>query len=399
MPAAPSPCRPRQGTVALVNTTTPLTCKTAADCAADSRIIDLVGYGSAVVRETAPAAATSNTTSAARTALTDTDNNANDFSVGSPTPQNSSDNPPPPPPLGPHPRHPGRRAPVAPGRHDGPGAWDRDRGPRLRLGPRLLDAGCRTRRRRGDQRGHLRLHGIEHAERATGRRGDRHGHCHRVLSGRPRSTRSCCHDRAHRAPPGSTSSTGNTLPAAEPLGPTTVPTTYTREPGGSIESFALEPTQYALDFFESREGMRVQVTDARVVGPTTPFNELFVTTKPAEHPTVRGGTLYGGYDQQNSGRLLVQSLIPFAQRPFPQVDVGDSSGRNHRRAGRLQPLRRLHDPGDRARHRDRAAASSERPPASRTTTSSPSPPTTSRTSIRPTPATSSHGWPRASSRT
>ena len=85
------------GTVALVNTTTPLTCKTAADCAADSRIIDLVGYGSAVVRETAPAAATSNTTSAARTALTDTDNNANDFSVGAPSPQSSSDTPPPPP--------------------------------------------------------------------------------------------------------------------------------------------------------------------------------------------------------------------------------------------------------------------------------------------------------------
>ena len=59
-------------------------------------------------------------------------------------------------------------------------------------------------------------------------------------------------------------------------------------------------------------------------GPTTPFNELFVTTKPNENPTVRGGTLYGGYDQQNSGRLLIQSLIPFAQRPFPQVNVGDS---------------------------------------------------------------------------
>jgi predicted extracellular nuclease len=87
------------GTVALVNTTTPLTCKTAADCAADSRIIDLVGYGTAVVRETTPAAATSNTTSAARPALTDTDNNAADFVVGTPTPQNTSDIPPPPPPT------------------------------------------------------------------------------------------------------------------------------------------------------------------------------------------------------------------------------------------------------------------------------------------------------------
>src|SRR5262245_405011 len=69
--------------------------------------------------------------------------------------------------------------------------------------------------------------------------------------------------------------------------------------------------------------MRVQVSDARVVGPTTPFNELFITTKPKQNPTQRGGTLYSGYDQQNSGRLLIQSLIPFAQRPFPKVNVGD----------------------------------------------------------------------------
>ena len=43
-----------------------------------------------------------------------------------------------------------------------------------------------------------------------------------------------------------------------------------------------------------------------------------MTTKPAQNPTARGGTLYNGYDQQNSGRILIQSLIPFATRPFPQ---------------------------------------------------------------------------------
>ena len=42
------------GTVALVNTTTQLTCKTAIDCAVDGRIVDLVGYGSAVVERAAP---------------------------------------------------------------------------------------------------------------------------------------------------------------------------------------------------------------------------------------------------------------------------------------------------------------------------------------------------------
>ncbi len=67
------------GTVALVEGTTPLTCRTADDCAADSRIVDLVGYGSAVVRETGPAPAGSNTTSVHRPGLVDTDDNAADF--------------------------------------------------------------------------------------------------------------------------------------------------------------------------------------------------------------------------------------------------------------------------------------------------------------------------------
>ena len=60
------------GTVALVHGTDPLTCVTAADCAADTSIRDLVGYGTAVVHEgSGPAAGASNTASVARTSLTD----------------------------------------------------------------------------------------------------------------------------------------------------------------------------------------------------------------------------------------------------------------------------------------------------------------------------------------
>ncbi|BBB01887.1 hypothetical protein RVR_9511 [Actinacidiphila reveromycinica] len=79
------------GTVALVSGTAPLTCLTAADCAADPRVKDLVGYGSAVVHEGAgPAATADNTTSVARgDSLADTDDNAADFTAGAPTPQNS----------------------------------------------------------------------------------------------------------------------------------------------------------------------------------------------------------------------------------------------------------------------------------------------------------------------
>lgn len=80
------------GTVALVSGTTPLTCKTAADCAVDTRIVDLVGYGSAVVREgSGPVTGTSATASVARgTALDDTDDNAADLTAGTPTPVNAA---------------------------------------------------------------------------------------------------------------------------------------------------------------------------------------------------------------------------------------------------------------------------------------------------------------------
>jgi hypothetical protein len=45
------------GTVALVDNTTALTCQSAAACAADSDIIDLIGYGTALIHEGAAGAA------------------------------------------------------------------------------------------------------------------------------------------------------------------------------------------------------------------------------------------------------------------------------------------------------------------------------------------------------
>ncbi len=58
--------------------------------ASDPGVVDLVGYGSATIRETAPTPTLTNTTSAARLAGNiDTDNNAADFAVGGPTPTNA----------------------------------------------------------------------------------------------------------------------------------------------------------------------------------------------------------------------------------------------------------------------------------------------------------------------
>jgi predicted extracellular nuclease len=117
-------------------------------------------------------------------------------------------------------------------------------------------------------------------------------------------------------------SSGNPLPAAERIA---VPDRMAPDAGGgNIETLPLRPSRYAVDYYEAREGMRVRVDDARVVGPTTAYNELWLTTKPRENRSARGGTLYSSYRDDNTGRVKVESLIPFAQQPFPQANVGDA---------------------------------------------------------------------------
>jgi uncharacterized protein len=96
------------GKVALVDTTTALTC--GAGCLPNPAIRDFVGYGTGAsgansFEGTGPAPTLSNTTAALRLVqgCTDTDNNAADFVAGAPGPRNTSDiNPscePPPPPT------------------------------------------------------------------------------------------------------------------------------------------------------------------------------------------------------------------------------------------------------------------------------------------------------------
>ncbi|GAA1918564.1 endonuclease/exonuclease/phosphatase family protein [Streptomyces sodiiphilus] len=122
-------------------------------------------------------------------------------------------------------------------------------------------------------------------------------------------------------------SSGNPLPEPVVLDAGTVPAAFAPAgnpaDGGSIEGLSLQPERYALDLYESLEGMNVAVEDARVVGPTTPYHELWVTVRPGDNPTPRGGTVYGSYTSQNPGRLKIESLTPVSQQPFPSADVGD----------------------------------------------------------------------------
>jgi endonuclease/exonuclease/phosphatase family metal-dependent hydrolase len=118
-------------------------------------------------------------------------------------------------------------------------------------------------------------------------------------------------------------SAGNPLPAPVVLRPTTVPFLMSADVGGAdIESRTLQPHRYALDFFKSHEGELVAVDDARVIGPTDSFNELYVTTKPGVDRTPGGGMIYPSYADRDTGRIEV---VPVPGGPAaPKANVGDS---------------------------------------------------------------------------
>lgn len=83
------------GVVALVNTTTPLTCLSVSDCSSANNpaVVDLVGFGTAVIyRGSGAAPAPSKTTADLRAAngCTNSDDNSADFSADAPNPRNSS---------------------------------------------------------------------------------------------------------------------------------------------------------------------------------------------------------------------------------------------------------------------------------------------------------------------
>ncbi|MEX0174225.1 endonuclease/exonuclease/phosphatase family protein [Streptomyces sp. LMG1-1-1.1] len=122
-------------------------------------------------------------------------------------------------------------------------------------------------------------------------------------------------------------SKGNAVPAPVTISPWSVPDEYTPEgdpaAGGSINGLTLDPETYALDYYESLEGTNVRIGSSRVVGATDAYAELWVTVKPWENDNRRGGTVYGSYESQNTGRLQIQSLTPLAQQPFPKANVGD----------------------------------------------------------------------------
>ena len=91
---------------------------------------------------------------------------------------------------------------------------------------------------------------------------------------------------------------------------------------GSVEtSGVFDPAQDGIDFYESLEGMLVQVNDAIAVGPTNDFGEIPVLADAGADAgvrTARGGILIRPADF-NPERIILDDTLA----AMPAVDVGD----------------------------------------------------------------------------
>jgi uncharacterized protein len=120
-------------------------------------------------------------------------------------------------------------------------------------------------------------------------------------------------------------SSGNPLPAPTVVGTGgRVPPSRVIEDdaSGDVETSGMfDPAADGIDFYESLEGMRVQLNEAVAVGPRNAFGEIPVVGDDgtgASVRTARGGLVIGPTDFNPERVMLDDSLLP-----TPVVDVGD----------------------------------------------------------------------------
>jgi len=121
-------------------------------------------------------------------------------------------------------------------------------------------------------------------------------------------------------------SSGNALPTPVVIGTGgRVPpgTVIEDDATGDVEtSGAFDPANDGIDFYESLEGMRVQLNNAVAVGPTSAFGEIPVLGDDgagAALRTARGGIVIRETDFNPERVFLDDGILP-----MPVVDVGDS---------------------------------------------------------------------------
>ncbi len=309
------------GKVALVTAATALTCGTA--CASAAGVRDFVGYGTANDFETAAAPGLSNTTADLRAGggTVDTDNNATDFTAGVPAPTDAAGNgpggggtPPPPPPTSAH-IHDiqgashvsplvGQSVTSVPGivtAVSTSGFWFQDpqpdTNPATSEGVFVFTSAKPT-------------VAVADSVLVSGKVGEfREGGAADNLS-----------NTEIDSPVVTVVASGATLPAPIVIGPDGIvapPLPRTDAPG-DVETGPFDPTSNALDFYESMEGMRVELDNAVAVGPTNTFGEIpIIPGGSAATYTPNGGVLYTATNP-NTERLILDSTLA----PVPQVSVG-----------------------------------------------------------------------------
>jgi predicted extracellular nuclease len=301
--------------VALVTTTTALSCATGCDKAAGVR--DFVGYGSsASSAETAPTGNLSNTTAALRRngGATDTDNNSTDFTVAAPAPRNSGT--------------PGGGASRV---HDIQGAAHLSpvNGAAVRGVPAVVTA--RT------TNGFWMQDPQPDADPATSEGifvftstaptvavADSVTVSGSVSEFRPGGTSGTNNLTTTEItnPTVTTVAHGVALPAPTLVGsggrvpPATV---IEDDAGGNVETGGVfDPATDGIDFWESLESMRVEIDNAAVVGPRTSVGEVPVVPAGSTTRTNRGGIVLQATDA-NPERVLLDDVLAAT----PTVNVGD----------------------------------------------------------------------------
>ncbi|WP_143046471.1 choice-of-anchor I family protein [Trichormus sp. NMC-1] len=124
-------------------------------------------------------------------------------------------------------------------------------------------------------------------------------------------------------------SNGNSLPAAIVLGnggraiPTTV---IDNDSNGQVGNGTFDPDQDGIDFYESLEGMRVQINNPVTVSPTNQFGEIWVLADDgvnATGRTARGGV---GISQGDFNPERIQIDDTLTGGTSPNVSVGAELG-------------------------------------------------------------------------
>jgi predicted extracellular nuclease len=306
------------GKVALVTSTTSLTCTAA--CATAPGVVDFVGYGSANDFETAAAPALSNTTSATRKdPAKDSDNNATEFEAVNPSPKTLTTAPPVEDPLPAKIHDIQGAAHLSPLRgklvgdvtgvvtaKSGNGFWFQDTqpdadpatseglfvftssAPTVAVGDAVSVQGTVTEFRPGGSGGSDNLTTTELTNATV-----------------------------------TVVASGASVPAPTIVGPGgRVPpsTVIDDDSAGDVETTGtFQPATDGLDFWESLEGMWLGIDEPEVTGPTSSFRELPVVPAGSGLRTIRGGIVLRETDS-NPERVLLDDVLA----PIPDAKTGDT---------------------------------------------------------------------------